>query len=134
MKKTLLVFFVLLSGLAFAFMNTPQNDAPVQQIETAIKGGNASALATHFNSTIDLIVPNNEGTFSKTQAEQIIKKFFTDNPVADFEHKQQGSSQGGAVFVIGKLNTKNNKSFRVYFLMKKSPQVFKLQQLQIEAN
>ena len=125
---SILIIVLLTSVLAFAF----NQNGIVENIESAIKTGNATAIKGYCNNTIDLVVPGNEGTYSKTQAEQILKQFFTSNKPATYVHKQQGSSQGGSIFVIGNLKTTNNKEFRIYFLLKKNGDGFVIQQLQFE--
>lgn len=127
-KISILLIILIAHTFAFAL----NQNGIVENIETAIRNGDATVLKTYSNNTIDLVVPGNEGTYSKTQAEQILKQFFTTNKPASYTHKQQGSSQGGSIFVIGMLKTNNNKEFRIYFLLKKVNDNFVIQQLQFE--
>jgi len=53
-------------------------------IVLAFQAGNASELAKHFNTSIELVILEEEDVYSKTQAEQIIRKFFSDNKPSSF--------------------------------------------------
>jgi hypothetical protein len=87
-------------------------------ITVAMRAGNANELSVFFNKNIDLNIPNNEGIFSKAQAELIIKDFFDHYTTSDFTILHQGSSKDGAKYSIGNLVT-DKGMFRVYYYMKK---------------
>lgn len=105
----------------------------IKGIADAIRRGNATELSQYFYTTIDLSVMEKEGTFSKVQAEQVLKDFFSKNPPKSFEIKHQGNSSDGSNYVIGNLIT-SKFNFRVYFLIKTIGGKQYLQQLQIEAD
>jgi len=107
------------------------DDDVTNSIVVAITAGDAKKLATYFNSTVDLTVPASDGTYSKSQAEMIVKNFFTQYPPVSFKINQQGSSNEGSQFSIGTLITKTSK-FRTYFLLKKVNGVMLIHQLQFE--
>lgn len=125
--------------LAFFLLCTaalPERSNPVtlqEEISNTIKAGNAAALAKYFNNTLDLVVPGMEITCSKTQAEQILKDFFQKNPPKSFKINHQGASKDGSQFSIGTYVSTGDKSFRTYFLLKKSGANMLIQQLQFEA-
>ncbi len=100
-------------------------------VASALRSGNASALAAYFNSTIDLTLPGSEGTYSRSQAELIVKGFFNMNKPSDFTIQHKGSSGEGSQFCIGLLNT-DNGDFRTYFLIKTITQQSVITQLQFE--
>jgi len=89
-----------------------------EDISVAFRAGNAKELSVFFNKNIDLNIPNNEGIFSKAQAELIVKDFFDDYTSSAFTILHQGSSKDGAKYSIGNLVT-DNGTFRVYYYMKK---------------
>jgi hypothetical protein len=108
-------------------------DAEVtQKITAALTSGDATALASHFNTTVALTLPVNDGSFSKKQAEQLVKMFFEKNPVSIFTAEHNGTSNDGSCYIIGELHTTHQKTFRVYVLTKKRDGVDLIQQLQIE--
>lgn len=90
------------------------------EINNAIKRGDASELAQYFNTAIEISIPNNEGTYSKVQAQMILSMFFDKYPAKSFMVMQEGSSPNNTNFVIGTYTTLTNKSFRVYYVTKKS--------------
>ncbi len=88
-------------------------------VNNAIKRGSASDLAPFLNSTVEIVLPDNEGTFSKAQAQMILSSFFSKHPVKSFVVKQEGSSTSTSNFVIGTYTSTLNKDFRVYYVTKK---------------
>lgn len=127
-------FFLALFILCSA---APPENSPIgtlqEEVSNAIKAGNATMLAKYFNNTLDLVVPGQEITCSKTQAEQILKDFFQKNPPKSFKINHQGASKDGSQFSIGTYVSTADKSFRTYFLLKKSGANMLIQQLQFEA-
>jgi hypothetical protein len=133
MKKiAIIISFVIVSGFTFISL-FPENslDDITKNIANAIRKGNATELAVYFNSSIDLTVPGKEGSFSKAQAEQIVKDFFTKNTPKSFEIKHQGTSADGSNYAIGSLVT-NKGNFRTYFLTKSISNKNYIQQLQFD--
>ncbi len=126
-KILLLIFFLLTS---FSFKIEAQNSI-ANGVSNAIKSGNSKELAKYFYSSIDLTVPGNDGTFSKSQAELIVKDFFTKNPPKSFVINHQGTSGDGSQFSIGTYSS-SSMSFRTYFLIKKFSDTFYIQQIQFE--
>jgi hypothetical protein len=102
-----------------------------ESIAAAIKIGNSSELSKYFNNTVEIQIPGNEGTFSKNQAEMIIKEFFTKNPPSGYTTNQQGSSNGGAQFMIGTYKS-SKLVFHVYILVKPAAGKMLIQQLHFE--
>lgn len=130
-KTTLFTFLFLLT----AFLTIPataQESSVTDKISKALKAGSATKLASHFNASIDLAIPGDEGTYSKKQAEQIMKMFFTNNPVKTFALEHSGNSNSGSHYLIGSYVSTNKKSYRVYILIKGRETGELIQQLQFE--
>ncbi|WEK36439.1 MAG: DUF4783 domain-containing protein [Candidatus Pseudobacter hemicellulosilyticus] len=89
----------------------------IDDVVTAMRGGNASQLSKYFDSRVDISLPGKNDNYSKSQAEIILKDFFTSNGVKNFQVKHKGE-QNGSQFCIGTLQTKNG-NFRTKFFMKK---------------
>lgn len=87
------------------------------EVKNAITSGNASTLSSYFHSTIDLTVGGSEGTYSKSQAQQILSDFFATNIPSGYEAKHTGNSGDNARYFIGTLFTSRG-NFRVYILLK----------------
>jgi hypothetical protein len=133
MKTSSIIVFALLITFPLLLTNFALiSDADINQdIVAAISSGDSKTLAIYFNKTIDITVPEKEGTFSKEQAELIIKDFFAKNLPKSFKMNNQGSSKGGTLFTIGSLVTAQGK-FRTYFLIKQIADKYYIQQLQFE--
>jgi len=87
------------------------------KIITAIKTANAKDLSIYFNNPVDLTTPGNEGTYSKAQAEMILKGFFQKYPPSSFIISHQGKSNDGSQYAIGAYKSGSNQ-FRTYLLLK----------------
>ncbi len=84
----------------------------------ALRTGNAAEMAKYFDDNVELTLPVKSDSYSKAQAQVIIKDFFTNNGVKTFELKHKGDSpNGGQRFCIGTLQTKSG-NFRVHVFMK----------------
>lgn len=66
-----------------------------------IRNNNAKEVATYFNSSVELNIENNEGVYSKTQAEMVLKNFFGKHPCSNFEITHRAKSYGNNSFAIG---------------------------------
>jgi len=89
----------------------------IEEVVTAIRGGNAGQLAKFLDNRIDITLPGKSDNYSKNQAEMILKDFFTQNSVQNFQIKHKGDNSDGSQFCIGTLKTKNG-DFRTKFFMK----------------
>lgn len=79
-------------------------------IVSAFKTGSASKLATFFGDNVDLSILDKENLYSKTQAEQVLKSFFTAHKPINFSILHKGKS-GQSQYYIGELNS--DKTYRV---------------------
>lgn len=102
-------------------------------VEGLIKAGNAKELAKYFTDNIDLAIDHSDfdDIASKSQAEQILKKFFDECTVKSFTIKHTGKSQLGIEYRIGELETSCGKQ-RVTINLKKVGDVYLIHQLRIE--
>lgn len=84
----------------------------IDNISNSLKSGDSEALSEYFMSSIDLTILDDEGVYSKSQAQQMVAKFFTDNVPNDFEviHKKEQ-------YCIGNLSTSKG-TYRVTFFLK----------------
>jgi hypothetical protein len=69
--------------------------------------GNAGELSRYLDSRVDISLPDKSDTYSKIQAEMIIRDFFTNNGVRDFLVKKRVYNGGGSEFCVGVLETRN---------------------------
>ncbi len=98
MKKFLKYGLVLFLFFLSSFVS-------VDEVVSAIKNGNASQLSKYFDNTVEITVTDKSNTYSKSQAELVLKDFFNNNIVKNFDIVHKGDNTG-AQFIIGTLNTK----------------------------
>ncbi len=135
MKTSSIILFILIIANYFNISTASNVDPETinKEVVSGFRTGNAKQIAKYFNSIIDLTIPGEEGNFSKAQAEFIIKDFFKKNTPSSFVINHQGSSNIGSQYSIGTLKT-SNKTFRIYFLIKKISNKYCIEQLKIESD
>lgn len=118
MKRHLLVMFGL-----FMILSSFTSQSGIDEVISALKSGNAATVSKYFDNYVDLSMPDKSNNYSKSQAEIILKDFFSANEVKGFEVKHKGNNENGE-YCIGTLETKNG-SFRttVYMRLKGNKQV-----------
>ena len=105
---------------------------PIENIERAMKQGNASDLSDYFGASVDITINKNQSTYSATQAQLVMSAYFKKNPVKDFSFSRiSPPSAMNTLYAIGTLATKNGV-FKVYVYLKGLNTQPYLQQLKIE--
>lgn len=105
--------------LFFIAHTTYSQSAVINNVRAALKAGSAKELVKSFNNTVELNFDGEKSSYSRTQAEFVLKDFFKKYPPSDFEYIHQGSSQQGLTYVIGKYSFEGG-SFRVLMYIKKA--------------
>jgi len=106
MKQFLLI---LLFFPAFAIAQSGMT-----QITEALNSGDADALGTYFDESIELSILDEEGIYSKAQALQKVRRFLSHNAVTSFAEVHQGASRSSdSKYVIGNIVTSSG-TYRVY--------------------
>lgn len=113
------------------FSISMQSSIPFTSIERAFATNNAIDITALGKEKILLNVLGKEGAYSKSQANLVLKDFFTKNPCNSFKFifKSKESSDGS--FAIGNYESKA-ESFRVTIHFKKEGTDFKIETLSIE--
>lgn len=110
---------IALTFFLFFIAQTAFSQSPViNNVRAALKAGSAKELVKNFNNTVELNFDGEKSSYSRTQAEFVLKDFFKKYPPSDFEYIHQGSSQQGLTYVIGKYSFEGG-SFRVLMYIKK---------------
>jgi len=123
MKHLLRYGVVIFSFFLMSFIS-------VTDIINAMKNGNASELSKYFDNTIEITFPDKSNAYSKSQAEMVVKDFFNNNSVKNFEVIQQGDNDG-TLFFIGTLATTNGE-YRTTFFVKQKGEKPLLQEIRFE--
>ena len=103
----------------------------IDEVVTGMKNGDAKDIARFFDNTIEITMPGKSNSYSKNQAEIVLKDFFATNGVKSFEVLHKGEN-GGSQYCIGTLITKNG-SFRTTVFMKQKIDKQVLQEIRFES-
>ena len=102
----------------------------IDDVISAMKAGNSSLVAKYFDSNVELSMPDKSNSYSKSQAELVLKDFFANNPVKGFDVIHKGEN-AGSQYCIGTLVTKSG-SYRTTIFMKQKGDTQVLQELRFE--
>ena len=108
MKRSLFISVLFLMLTAFTVSTS------LLDVVRSINNGDAASVAKYFDNSVEMVLPGKSSTYSKSQAEMILKDFFY-------------SSE----YCIGTLETKNAK-FRTTFFMKNKGDKQWLQEIRFE--
>lgn len=117
----LITLSVLLFLCSFRTFTTGSNATgaagmEMEDIVVALKSGNATNLSRYFDNRVDLTLPTKSDNYSRTQAEMILRNFFSDHAVRNFEIKYKGEANGSR-YCVGTLKTKGG-DYRTRLFMK----------------
>ncbi|MCR6720537.1 MAG: DUF4783 domain-containing protein [Chitinophagaceae bacterium] len=113
MKTT---FTTLLLSLLLISSSFTEDQTGIDGVIGALRTGNANELSKYFDDNVELTLPVKSNSYSKAQAQVIVRDFFTNNGVKGFDLKHKGDAPGGH-YCIGTLNTKSG-AFRAHVFMK----------------
>lgn len=97
----------------------------------AMKAGDSGQLARYFDTMVEITMPDKSNSYSKSQAEIIMKDFFNNYKVKSFDVLHKGDN-GNSNYCIGNLQTKEGK-FRTTLFVKQRGDKQYLQEIRIEA-
>ncbi|MCB9255890.1 MAG: DUF4783 domain-containing protein [Chitinophagales bacterium] len=116
--------FLFVSGL---------NAQDFSKIGSALQSGNTSELGKYFDGNVELTILNTEAVYSKSQAEMVIKNFFSSNSPKSYKVVHNGDSGSGAKYQIGELTTSGGV-YRTYVYAKEKMGSMLIQEIRIEKN
>jgi hypothetical protein len=116
--------------LSFFLFTSFKPALSIDDVVNAMKTGNVAAMATYFDNTVEITLPDKGNSYSKSQAELVLKDFFNNNPVKGFTVIHKGEN-AGYQYCIGTLVTKNG-NFRTTIQMKQKKDVLVLQDIRFE--
>jgi hypothetical protein len=93
------IFFAGLFFLLASLGLSAQTDV-INQVKETIKAGSAKELSKFLNQNVDVTLEGNVQSYSKTQAEFVLRDFFKQHPPNEVNIIHQGSSRGGQPFAI----------------------------------
>ena len=110
MKRIFTLFTIGALLSSFTFFSS------IDEVVTAMKAGNATDIARFFDNTVEINTPDKSSSYSKSQAELVLKDFFSSHAVKSFTVIHKGEN-AGSQFCIGTLVTKVG-SYRATIFMK----------------
>lgn len=113
------------AGQAFA-----QSDA-MGGVAAAIKAGSSRDLARYFGNKVEVSIDGDNASYSQSQAEMVIRNFFSKNPPAGFGFDHQGGSENGQQYALGKYNHKGGR-YNVVVKGKKVGNTFKIDTIEFK--
>lgn len=121
-------FFTLV--FAFVSLASFKNYVGIDDVIAAMKAGNSGSVAKYFDNSVEISMPDKSNSYSKSQAELVLKDFFASNPVKSFEIIHKGEN-AGSQYCIGTLQTKSG-AYRTTIFMKQKGERQVLQELRFE--
>jgi hypothetical protein len=123
-------FALILASFRPMFRSTFHPSFSLDEVAFAMRSGNAGQLSRFLDNRVDISLPDKSDTYSKSQAEMIIRDFFSTNGVQNFQVKHKGQN-GGSEYCIGVLQTRNG-DYRTSLFMKQKGDQQLLQELRFQ--
>lgn len=119
--KAFMVTFICVFALGNATANA-QNEV-INNVRDALKAGSSRELSKHLNNTVEISINGEKSSYSRNQAEFVLKDFFNKYPSQGFRYVHQGSSKEGLKYTVGNY-TYDRGEFRVFMLIKQISGVY----------
>jgi hypothetical protein len=124
-KHLSLLLILTLSAVSLTYAQSFDN------IASAIRTGNSSSLATNFSANVEITIKDAEASYSKAQAEMVLKNFFSTRQPKSFSIVHQGTSPEGSKYFIGNLVTSGG-NYRTYVYAKMQGSALVVQEIRFE--
>jgi hypothetical protein len=105
-------FFSSFTILVLLLFGSPAFSDSIDPVVDAIRAGSSSDLAEYFESSISLNIDGQQGDYSKSQAEIVLKDFFKKNPPLGFSIVFKSETNSSLSSYIGEYKSAQNQ-FRV---------------------
>jgi Domain of unknown function (DUF4783) len=125
MKSKKWVFTIVLALISHLMWAQADIFAPMKD---ALKAGSAKELAKYFNQSVDINLEGEVNTYSKAQAEFVLRDFFKKYPSSDFSIEHTGSSKSGLQYAIGSYKSNNDK-FNVLIRVKQTANTYLIHEI-----
>lgn len=114
MKVWILALFCCFT--ASVTISWAQNEV-INNVRDALKTGSSRELSKYLNNTVEISIDGEKASYSRNQAEFVLKDFFNNYPSKGFRYVHQGSSKEGLKYTVGTY-TYDRGEFRVFMLIK----------------
>lgn len=127
-----LLFALLLTFAIPAFAQQETKVDIIEEVSSHLKEANVKELSMYFDVTVELTIQERENSYSKAQAEIILKNFFMKYPPKSFKVMHRGTSEKGGKYLIGLLSAENGSSFRTSVILIEKEEQYFVQQIRFE--
>jgi hypothetical protein len=91
----------------------------IDDVVVALRTGNSSLLAKNFDVTVEIVMPDKSNSYSRNQAEVVLKDFFSTNSVQAFSLIHKGGENTPSQYCIGTLITRSGAYRTTVYLKQK---------------
>lgn len=113
-KHVVLAFLIVFATISSGFA---QKEDVISSVKDAIKAGSAKELARFLNTAVDVTIEGKVETYSRAQAEFVLRDFFKAHAPNEFNIIHQGQSKAGQPFAIGQYKS-GSDTYRVWMKIK----------------
>ena len=113
--RTLFIGWLFLLGAVAAHAQSDNLGA----VRSALRNGSSRELSQYFAPTVEIGFDGDKKGYNSTQAEIVMKDFFSKNSPSSFEFIRQGQSGEGIQYAIGRY-TGRGGTYRVFVKLKPS--------------
>ena len=113
--KVIALFLTLFIVLGLSYSQAQEVDFDL--LTKIIKTGNAKDLVKQFSKNVELNINGEEASYSKSQAEAVLKDFFGKSAPEAFAINHKGASKGGLPYAIGEYKNSAG-TYRVWIRLK----------------
>jgi len=111
-----LFYHTILTIVLIAGLNSFTATDNVGDVASAIKTGDATRVSKYFDNLVEISLNDRSHSYSRSQAELIVRDFFTSHDVTNFQvvYKSAGAD---VEYCMGKLTTRHGE-YRTSFSLK----------------
>jgi hypothetical protein len=133
-KGTRLIKKAGASTLMCLFMLTAlaSNNDVIDDIASCIRSANTKELCKYFSSTVGMTLVNDEGIYSRVQAEIILRDFFGKNTPTNVKIAHRLDSNPNFRYVVLNLETSRD-TFRVSYKLTNNDNTFQVTEFRVES-
>jgi len=103
----------------------------IDDIAACVRGGNTKELSKYFSSTVSMTLLNDEGIYSRVQAEIILRDFFSKNAPTSVKIAHRLDSNPNFRYVVLNLETAKD-TFRVSYKLTNNDNTFQVTEFRVE--
>jgi hypothetical protein len=123
--------FILITLSCIFVLPQARAQSQLEDVVNSIRSNKISDIYKYYDNIVPITMNNVQSTYSRSQADMVLKDFFQKNPVSDLNVLNNGSPNSSSKFVIGDLITATGK-YSIYILFKlKDNSTYLLQEIRI---